>query len=100
MGRNLIFLVAVGIVSFVVLFLKEFGLLKKLRYKIFHRVDQEVVEGSVPRVALDSDVQEEILRVRNMSMEEIKEANMVMMDMVKVYGKFHAVKGVSVAVKE
>lgn len=99
MGRNLLFLVVVGIVSFVVLFLKEFGLLKKLRYKIFHRVDQEVVEA-VPKVALDSDVQEEILRVRNMSMEEIKEANMVMMDMVKVYGKFHAVKGVSVAVKE
>lgn len=98
MGRNLIFLVVVGILSFVILFLKEFGLLKKLRYKVFQRVDQ-VVEA-VPNVALDSDVQEEIVRVRNMSMEEIKEANMVMMDMVKVYGKFHAVKGVSVAVKE
>lgn len=98
MGRNLIFLVVVGILFLVILFLKEFGLLKKLRYKVFQRVDQ-VVEA-VPNVALDSDVQEEIVRVRNMSMEEIKEANMVMMDMVKVYGKFHAVKGVSVAVKE
>lgn len=88
-----------GITLFVILFLREFGHLKKLYYKLFGYADKKEVE-EIPKVALDSDVQAEKNRVRNMSTEEISQSNMVMMDLVKVYGKFTAVKGVSVAVKE
>lgn len=98
-GRNLIFLVLVGVFLFIVLFLKEFGLLKSLYYKVFRSSDESALE-LIPKVALDSDVQAEKIKVRNMSTKDIAESNMVMMDMVKVYGKFPAVKGVSVAVKE
>lgn len=98
-GRNLLFLIGVGVLLFCVLFLKEFGKLKTLYYKWFRRTDMSVLE-KLPQVALDSDVQTEKIRVRNMSTQEIQETNMVMQDMVKVYESFPAVKGVSVAVKE
>lgn len=98
-GRNLLYLVVVGIILYVFLFLKEFGYLKKLRYKMCHAKDTSALE-SIPTVGLDSDVMDEKLRVRNMLEKHVKEENMVMRDMVKVYGKFMAVKSVSVAVKE
>lgn len=81
------------------LFLKEFGKLKNIYYKLRHRKKNQILE-ELPQVSLDSDVQAEKIKVRNMSPEDIQEANMVMQDMVKVYKKFPAVKGVSVAVKE
>lgn len=98
-GRNIVYLVMIGIILYIILFLKEFGFFDKIHYKLFHKTDQKVLD-EIPTIALDSDVQAEKVRVRNMSMEEIRESNMVMMDMVKVYKKFPAVKGVSVAVKE
>lgn len=98
-GRNLAFLILFGIILFIVLFLIEFGQFKRIIYRLCHKSDDKALE-EIPQVALDTDVQAEKLKVRNMSMEEIRESNMVMMDMVKVYGRFPAVKGVSVAVKE
>lgn len=98
-GRNLAFLILVGIILYTVLFLIEFGHFKTIIHRLFHKTDDKALE-EISQVALDTDVQAEKVKVRNMSMEEIRESNMVMMDMVKMYGKFPAVKGVSVAVKE
>lgn len=98
-GRNLLYLMVMGIILYALLFLKEFGYLKKLRYKLCHATDPSALE-TMPTVGLDSDVLNEKLRVRNMLEKDVKEENMVMRDLVKVYGKFMAVKGVSVAVKE
>lgn len=89
----------VGILLYVILFLKEFGFLKELYYKLFDRVKSTSIE-MVSKVGLDSDVMEERIKVRNMAPDEIKETNLVMKDMTKLYGGFSAVKGVSVAVKE
>lgn len=88
-----------GIILFIFLFLKEFGHLKALYYKLFQSGEHNAV-SEIPQISLDSDVQAEKDRVRNMSLDQIRESNMVMQDLVKVYKKFPAVKGVSVAVKE
>lgn len=92
-------MVVVGILLYIVLFLKEFGFLKELYYRVFHRVDNTLIE-MMPKVGLDSDVMEERIKVRNMAMDEVKESNLVVKDLAKLYGSFPAVKGVSVAVKE
>lgn len=98
-GRNILFLIITGIILFAFLFLKEFGHFKTLYYKIFKSKDNKALE-MISKVGLDSDVLDEKTKVRNMSLTEIKDSNMVIRNMTKVYKDFPAVKGISVSVKE
>lgn len=97
-GRHITYLVVVGGILFVVLFLKELHVLDGLFYR-----SKRMYTGEPPPETedstMDSDVMMEKTRINLMAMEEIKATNLVTKSMTKYYGKHLAVNQLSLAVK-
>lgn len=87
-----------GIVAFIWLLLIEYRFIAAVIYK-FKSCLSTGVTPIVDNV-IDSDVLEEMHRIKAMSKTEIKSLSLVMQDMTKVYGKFLAVNQLSVAVDQ
>lgn len=97
-GRNLLYLFVVGIFAFGMLLLNEYGIVAALFYSIKSRFKKITIIASDEPI--DSNVLEEKEKVRNMSSLEIKNYNLVVNNMSKVYGKFVAVNKMCVAVEQ
>lgn len=97
-GRNLMFLFLVGLFSFIVLLLNEYGVIATLFYSIKSCFTKFTLSTSDDTI--DSNVLEEKEKVRNMSKSEAESYNLVVNGMSKVYGNFVAVNNISVAVEQ
>lgn len=98
-GRNIGFLTFVGVVFFLIVFLRELGYFKHLHYKMstakgYPNIDLRAC------ISMDSDVATEKQRVQNMSCDEIQTSSLVMKDMSKFYKDLLAVNSVCVGVEE
>ncbi|KXJ71644.1 hypothetical protein RP20_CCG020100 [Aedes albopictus] len=92
-NRNLLFLVAIGVVAF--------GLIMFIEFRVFKRIfDRKVtVAGADDDSSVDSDVLEEKQRIAAMSQSEINSYNLVLKDLSKYYKKFRAVNNLSVGIR-
>lgn len=95
-GRDITYMILEGTLTFSVLLLLEYRLIAVVIYKIkrLPSADVKPIEDSI----IDSDVLEEIYRVKAMPKTEIESTSLVVQDMTKIYGKFLAVNQLSIAV--
>ena len=94
-GRNLTYMIAVGIAAFATLLFIEYRIIAAVKYglsRIFKRKLLPVIGKN------DPDVLEERDRVEQMSATEIQSHNLVTKNMYKVYNKCVAVNGVSIGI--
>lgn len=98
-GRNLLFMSCTGIAFFVILLVTEYSVVSSSIYSIrsFFTSTKSPNESDEP---IDFDVVEEKNRVKQMSETEIRNHNLVLMEMTKLYGKFMAVHEMSIAVEQ
>lgn len=98
-GRNLLFMSCTGIGFFIVLLVTEYSLISSSIYSIksFFTPAVSRTESDEP---IDFDVVEEKNRVKDMSEPDIKEHNLVLMELSKSYAKFVAVHDMSIAVEQ
>lgn len=97
-GRHITYMLVVGAVLFVILFMKELHLLDGL----FYRCKKTYTGPPPPETTdevMDSDVRVEKDRIKVMAMQEIKSTNLVTQSMTKYYGNHLAVNQLSLAVK-
>lgn len=94
-GRNVVFLLGMGVVFLLILTLKEFRLFHRLFYKVQKNYSLLANESSF----MDDDVIEEKYRVRNMNYNQIRSHNLVLKNMTKFYNDFVAVNQICVAVE-
>lgn len=96
-GRHIFYLLVVGTILFVILFLKELRVFDGLLYRC-----KKTYKGPLPSETsdevMDSDVWEEKNKIRTMTMEEIKKTHLVAKSMTKYYGTHLAVNQLSLAV--
>lgn len=94
-GRNILFMAVVGLICFIILFMKEYKLLKLSNcFKGGVKKDIAETEDEV----MDDDVKYEKLKIKGLTNHEIREYNLVMRDMTKYYKKFLAVNQLCVGV--
>ncbi|XP_065093705.1 phospholipid-transporting ATPase ABCA3-like [Ochlerotatus camptorhynchus] len=93
-NRNLLFLVFVGISSFLVILALEYRLIHQLVDIIYKRKYPWTLQA----VDEDSDVTAEKKRVQAMPPTELNQYNLVMKDLTKYYKSFQAVNNLSVAI--
>jgi ATP-binding cassette subfamily A (ABC1) protein 3 len=92
---------AQGFFYLILVFLVEFGVISRIRYKIFNHdpvsVASEVsVNDSIPQ---DDDVEEERRRINKTSIDSLlKTDSLLLRNLSKTYGDYTAVKGVCVGV--
>lgn len=97
-GRALAYMSTVAVVFLVILWIIEYRIISIIG-RCFRRSSSRPSRIHVVSNALDSDVINEKNKVNSMSPEEVESNNLVLQNLTKVYGKFIAVKGISVAVK-
>lgn len=90
------YMLAVGLLTFIWLLLVEYQIIAALVYKL--RSCFSTPPTPISEETIDSDVLEEISRVKAMTNLQIESQSLVMRDMSKVYGKFTAVNQLSVGV--
>ncbi|XP_063704504.1 phospholipid-transporting ATPase ABCA3-like [Culicoides brevitarsis] len=93
-GRNLVFMAGVGVIAFVILFLKEYKLLK---ISCFNGKSNKVIAETEDEV-MDADVKMEKAKIKGLTQAEIKDYNLVMKDVTKYYKDFLAVNQLCVGV--
>lgn len=98
-GRHITYLIVVGSILFVILFLKELHVLDSLFYRCRKTYSGAPPPETTEPGAIDSDVLAEKSRINAMSMEAIKATNLVTRSMTKYYKKHLAVNQLSLAVQ-
>uniref|UniRef100_A0A182NIG1 ABC transporter domain-containing protein n=1 Tax=Anopheles dirus TaxID=7168 RepID=A0A182NIG1_9DIPT len=94
-NRSLLFFTGIGAVSFVILLIVDYRVVKK----IFSRRNANGIEVSQDDGEVDSDVMEEKRQIAASSDGELASYNLVLKDLSKSYGKFVAVNKLSVGVR-
>ncbi|XP_037025654.1 ATP-binding cassette sub-family A member 3-like isoform X1 [Bradysia coprophila] len=97
-GRNLLFMSCTGIAFFIILLVTEYSLVSSSIYSI-KRFFTSTLSRDVSDEPIDFDVVEEKNRVTSMSETNIRNHNLVLMNVTKLYGKFVAVHDMSIAVE-
>lgn len=98
-GRNLVFMTCTGIAFFIILLVTEYSLVSSSIYTI-RRYFTSAFKRDELDEPIDYDVVEEKNRVKAMTETDIRNHNLVLMGMTKLYGKFLAVHDMSVAVEQ
>lgn len=98
-ARNLLFMSCTGIGFFVILLVTEYSLVSSSIYSI-KKIFMSAFSRNETDEPIDYDVVQEKSRVKDMSEADIKDHNLVLMNMTKLYGKFVAVHDMSVAVEQ
>ncbi|XP_059614826.1 phospholipid-transporting ATPase ABCA3 isoform X2 [Phlebotomus argentipes] len=99
-GRDLTYMAVVGLIMLVILLLKETRVLEGVFYRGKNVVDKVTIpETEEEGGLLDDDVRDEKERVREMTLTDIENHNLVLKDMTKYYGKFLAVNQLCVGVE-
>lgn len=94
-GRNLVYMALVGLVSFVILFVKEYNLLSMSNCcKGSNKKEIAETEDEV----MDNDVKLEKEKIKELTQDDIKDYNLVMRDVTKYYNDFLAVNQLCVGV--
>lgn len=97
-GRNLIYMVATGIVSFLVLLIIEYRVFEGVTYYLHSFFERKLplmtVEGEI-----DTDVDAEKKRVKQMTMADLETNNLVLQSLTKFYGSFLAVNQISIGIQ-
>lgn len=88
-----------GITFFVILLVTEYSLVSSPIYSI-KRLFTSTLSRDVSDEPIDFDVVEEKNRVSIMSQTDIRNHNLVLSKMTKLYGKFVAVHDMSIAVEQ
>lgn len=97
--RNIIFMLAAGVLFMAILFMIEFRVFHNIFYKFKPRPKGLSGAASATDVAaLDGDVVQEKHRVRNMNFNQIRSTNLVVKNMTKFYKNFLAVNQICVGV--
>lgn len=95
-GKQLVLMLCVGIVTFIILIVIEAGAIKMLKQLIFpyikrnYRNDNPITDGDVLR---------EKQRIDRMGIQELKSETLAMKDVSKFYGSLCAVNKTSIAIK-
>ncbi|XP_055842779.1 LOW QUALITY PROTEIN: uncharacterized protein LOC129909731 [Episyrphus balteatus] len=95
--REVIYLGITTVVFFLILILKEYRILGNIWYKIKEKTTK--LPPPPEDGYFDEDVEQEKIRVANMSSSDIAVQNLVLDKVTKFYGKFIAVNQISVGVK-
>lgn len=103
MGKHLVRMITSGVVSWVIVFLMEFLRTQNLkllsnccRMKRFNQDENNNIDDA----NMDCDVIEEKLLVKRLKDKELVQYNLVIKDLRKCYGKYVAVRDMSVAVNK
>ncbi|KAF2898000.1 hypothetical protein ILUMI_08174 [Ignelater luminosus] len=96
-GRNILYSCGVGIILISVIFILEFRIFEKILYMI-RRENYPPVSQSNSQT--DSDVLEEKIRIKNASMKDIENMNLVMRDVTKYYNQLLAVDNICLGVNK
>ncbi|KAK4876911.1 hypothetical protein RN001_009417 [Aquatica leii] len=96
-GRNVFFSILVGIVLIGLLLLKEYRIFEKIRYSFQTKVERTDSLQIIPR---DEDVNQERERIKNMTLNDIKNYNLVLYNVSKYYKNFLAVDKLCLAVNK
>lgn len=97
-GRNLIYMVVTGIVCFVILLIIEYRLFEGISYYISSFFERDLPLPSSQN-EIDSDVDVEKKRVKQMTMVDLEANNLVLQSLSKYYGKFLAVNQISIGIQ-
>lgn len=98
-ARALTYMIVVGLVSFIMLLLKEYRVFEFMLYKCRAIVQKPQIPHSEDGF-VDDDVMNEKNKIRNILPHDIKKHNLVVKDMTKIYNNFLAVNQLSVAVEQ
>lgn len=99
MGKHLYRMVITGFVSWAIIFLIEFLSRKNLTWNACQRIEN-INNNELEDENLDCDVLEEQRLVKRLKDKELAQYNLVIKDLSKSYGKYTAVKEMSVAVNK
>lgn len=95
-GRSFIYMIVIGLISFLILMLQEMGLLQTLVTKIMHKMMNNIpTEDNHP---IDSDILLEKKHINQLSLNEISKNNLVLRNFTKYYGNNLSVNRLSVAI--
>uniref|UniRef100_A0A1B0GH75 Putative lipid exporter abca1 n=1 Tax=Lutzomyia longipalpis TaxID=7200 RepID=A0A1B0GH75_LUTLO len=97
-GRDLVYMAVVGVIMFGILLIKETRVLEGVFYRGKKAIEAPIPETEEESGLLDSDVQAEKNRIREMTLADIENHNLILKDMTKYYGKFLAVNQLCVGV--
>lgn len=97
-GRNLFFMSCTGVGFFIVLLVTEYSLISSSIYSI-RRLFMSAASRDESDEPIDFDVVQEKNRVKEMSVPDINDHNLVLTELSKSYGKFVAVHDMSIAVE-
>lgn len=99
-GRNLIYMGATGVVCFIILMIIEYRVFEGISYYLGSFFEREVPVPTANQVSqIDSDVDAEKKRVKQMTMADLEANNLVLQSLVKYYGKFLAVNQLSIGIQ-
>ncbi|XP_050094334.1 phospholipid-transporting ATPase ABCA1-like isoform X1 [Anopheles aquasalis] len=97
-NRSLLFFVAIGVISFMLIMIIDYRLLKKILSRKA-KTPGELLNGDGPRDEIDSDVLDEKQRIGQCSGGELASFNLVLKELSKSYGNFLAVNRLTVGVR-
>lgn len=97
-GRNLIYMAVTGVVCFIILLIIEYRVFEGISYYISSFFEREV-PAPAAQAQIDSDVDAEKKRVKQMTMADLEANNLVLQSLVKYYGKFLAVNQLSIGIQ-
>lgn len=103
MGQHLIRMMTSGVVSWAIIFLIEFLRLKNLDWRKFCKIgtrNKDFNNNNTEETNIDNDVLEEKRLVKRLKDKELAQYNLVIKELRKCYGKYTAVKDMSVAVNK
>lgn len=97
-GRNLIYMATTGFVCFFVLLIIEYRVFEGISYYISSFFERKLPAPSTQH-AIDTDVDAEKSRVKQMTMADLEANNLVLQSLSKYYGKFLAVNQLSIGIQ-
>lgn len=95
-GTNIWSMILIGIIAYVLLLSIEFGVFKWMFSFIPRRAKIVPMDDLVD---VDDDVQAEKEQINNMTDDELRSQAIVMKNVSKFYGKFCAIKQISLSIK-
>lgn len=97
-GRNLIYMGITGVVCFIILLIIEYRVFEGVSYYISSFFEREL-PAPASQTQIDSDVDTEKKRVKQMTMADLEANNLVLQSLSKYYGKFLAVNQLSIGIQ-
>lgn len=97
-GRNLVYMAVTGVVCFIILLIIEYRLFEGISYYISSFFERELPVPAA-QTQIDTDVDAEKKRVKQMKMPDLQANNLVLQSLSKYYGKFLAVNQLSIGIQ-